>query len=66
MAFSFHQISVVQAKEAEIPNCRNEEWREHEENFRKRKFGFSKHVRVGGKSRVEGKIEMGYTGRRTD
>lgn len=48
-SFSFHQISVVQAKEAEIPNCRNEDWTEDEENFRKRKFGFSKHCEGWGK-----------------
>lgn len=53
-------ISVVQVKEAEIPNCRNEDWREHEENFRRQKvIGFCKHVRVGEKSRVKDKIEMG-------
>lgn len=29
--------TIVQAKETEIPNFWNEDWREHEKNFRKRK-----------------------------
>lgn len=59
-------VLIIQTKESEITSCRNENWRKHEENFRKGNFGFNKHLRVGGRSKVEDKIEMGDTGRRAD
>lgn len=66
MVSFFYQLVQLSKQKRHITSCRNEDWRKHEENFRKGNFGLSKHLRVGEKSRVEGKIEMGDTGRRSD
>lgn len=49
----------------EISNYRNEDWKEHEENFRKA-LDLVKYVSVGGEISMEDKIEMWDIGRRAD